>query len=373
MPAASRAQKIFEPMLKAADIQVNGTRPWDIQVHDDRFWRRVTLGGSMAFGESYMDGWWDCKELDGLVYRLTKERVREKVRGWSDTWLDVAAWFLNMQTRQRSKRVAREHYDLGNEFYEAFLDPYNQYTCGYFKDTDDLNEAQEKKLHLICRKLQLSKDDRVLDIGCGWGGFAKFASKHYGCHVTGITISEEQIRYAKEYCKGLPVDIQFKDYRDMQGSFDKVLICGMVEHVGYRNYRHIMEVVHRCLKQSGLFLLHTIGSTVSHTHGEPWIEKYIFPNSMLPSVAQVAKAAERLFVMEDLHNFGAYYDKTLLAWYDNFEKAWPRFRAQYGDRFYRMWRYYLLVCAGLFRARSTQLFQFVFSKEGVPGGYASVR
>jgi cyclopropane-fatty-acyl-phospholipid synthase len=270
-------------------------------------------------------------------------------------------------------RVAHEHYDLSPELYMSFLDPYNQYTCGYFKNTDDLNVAQEQKLDLMCKKLQLTKGDRVLDIGCGWGGFAKYAAEHYGAKVTGITLSKEQLEYAKGLTKGLDVELRLQDYRDLNGTFDKILICGMIEHVGYKNYREIMEVVERNLADDGLFLLHTIGYSRSVHATDPWIDKYIFPGGMPPSITQIGKSIERLFLVEDVHNFGAYYDKTLMAWFRNFDAAWPKFRAQYGERFYRMWKYYLLSCAGAFRARDIQLWQIVLSKKGVPGGYTSVR
>jgi cyclopropane-fatty-acyl-phospholipid synthase len=255
----------------------------------------------------------------------------------------------------------------------SFLDPYNQYTCGYISDTEELNTAQEKKLQLICDKLQLKPTDRVLDIGCGWGGFCKYAAETIGCQVAGVSISNEQIAYAKDFCKGLPVDIQKKDYRDLNGTYDKILICGMIEHVGYKNYRRIMKKVYELLPDHGLFLLHTIGNSTSMHNTDPWIAKYIFPNSMIPSVTQLTGAAEGLFVMEDWHNFGIHYVSTLKAWCKNFEKNWDSIRNTYGDRFFRMWRYYLLSCAGYFDSRKGQLWQVVFSKRGVPGGYYSLR
>lgn len=368
------AARTVRALLHEAGIEVNGGRPWDIRVHDERFYDRVIAQGSLGLGESYMDGWWDVPKLDECMFRLIRARIDQKVPLNFPTIIQfLKSRLLNLQTKRRGKRVGREHYDLGNEFYEALLDPYNQYTCGYFKDTSDLNIAQEQKLHLQCKKLQLKPTDRVLDIGCGWGGFSKFASQHYGCHVTGITISKEQAAYARDFCKGLPVEIIERDYRDMRGSFDKVLVCGMIEHVGYKNYRTMMEVVSRCLKDSGLFLLHTIGGNVSKVTAEPWITKYIFPNSMLPSMTQLTKAFEGLFIVEDWHNFGAYYEQTLLGWYQNFRAHWHRFRARYGDRFERMFEYYLLSCAGAFRARSMQLWQVVLVKDGAIGGYASVR
>ncbi len=372
--SANKAKNTIQALLSKAGIQINGDAPWDIQVHNEGLYRRLIAEGSLGLGEAYMDGWWDVKQLDEFFYKVFQARLYEGVDATlKGLFLYVQARLLNMQTRLRSKKVAREHYDLGNELYMAFLDPYNQYTCGYFKDTDDLNVAQEQKLELICQKLQLSETDRVLDIGCGWGGFAKYAASRYGCHVTGISISDQQIKYAKDYCAGLPATILKKDYRDLDEKFSKILICGMIEHVGYKNYRRIMKAVHRCLEDGGLFLLHTIGSNTSETYGNPWVMKYIFPNSMLPSARQIAAASEGLFVMEDWHNFGAHYAKTSKAWFDTFDANWEKLRKIYDERFYRMWKYYLLSFVGPFRARYLQLWQVVFSRGGVPGGYVAAR
>ena len=369
-----RSREIIEKILNTADIKINGDRPWDMKVNDERFYDRVLSKGTLGLGESYMDGWWECEAMDEAFFRVLKYSDSSAIdKNFSTLFHILKSKFFNFQTKSGSQKVIKEHYDLGNDLYMAFLDPYNQYTCGYFKDTDDLNEAQEKKLDLICKKLQLKSTDKVLDIGCGWGGFAKYAAEHYGCHVTGISISDEQINYAKGFTKGLPVDILKMDYRDLVGEYDKVLICGMIEHVGYKNYRKILEIVKDNLKEDGLFLLHTIGANESVTQGDYWTEKYIFPNSMLPSQKQIAAAAEGLFVMEDWHNFGQYYDKTLMAWYENFHKAWPSIKNKYDERFYRMFKYYLLSFAAMFRRRDVQLWQVVFSREGVLGGYESIR
>lgn len=366
-------QKIAE-LLSLAGLTINGPNPYDPQVHDERLYDRLIAGGSIAAGESYMDGWWDVACLDECIAKILNVYVDKKF----SMSLEILAYFfqafiLNLQSKSRAHQVAVEHYDLGNDLYLSFLDPYNQYTCGYFNDATNLNVAQEQKLDLICRKLGITKSDRVLDIGCGWGGFAKFAAERYGCHVTGISISDEQIKYAKQFTKDLPVEIKKMDYRDLSGTFDKIVIVGMIEHVGYKNYRTLMSVVRRVLKDDGLFLLHTIGGDESLRIGDPWTHKYIFSNGMVPSVAQLGAAFERFFIMEDWHNFSAYYDQTLMAWFKNFDTAWPTLKEKYGERFYRMWKYYLLSFAGSFRARRNQLWQVVLSKNGVPGGYRSVR
>jgi len=361
-------------LLEKADITVNGDKPWDIQVHDPRLWGRVLKQGNLGLGEAYMDGWWDVPALDQFIHKAVSARLERQIQfTWSDLLLMAKSYLFNMQSTSRASIVAEEHYDLDVEIYKSFLDPYNQYTCGYFKDTEDLNVAQEQKLDLICRKLGLKAGDRVLDIGCGWGGFAKFAAEKYGAHVVGITLSKEQLAYAKEFTKGLPVELRLQDYRDVREQFDHIVSVGMIEHVGYKNYREFMQVAERCLKPDGLFLLHTIGYPESIVAGDAWMSKYIFPNGLTPSIAQLASAAEKLFIIEDLHNFGAYYDKTLMAWFKNFDKSWSKLKEKYGERFYRMWKYYLLSCAGVFRSRNLELWQIVLSKNGVPGGYTSIR
>jgi cyclopropane-fatty-acyl-phospholipid synthase len=368
-------------LLDRADIRIGGDRPWDIQVHDDRFYARILAEGVLGVGESYMDGWWDCERLDDMFHRILAARLDQEIRqDWRMLVHLAVSRVMNLQSRRRSRHVVRRHYDLDTDLYMSFLDPYNQYTCAYFRGTDELDRAQEQKLELICRKLQLSAGDRVLDIGCGWGGFAKFAAEHYGCHVTGVTISPVQAAYARDFCRGLDVEILESDYRDLPqhipaGGVDKVLVCGMIEHVGYRNYRPLMQVVAHCLPARGLFLLHTIGGrSTKTTLQNRWLARYIFPNSMMPSLRQLAGAAEGELVLEDLHAFGPrHYEKTLLAWYDNFERNWHSISARHDDRFFRMWRFYLLHMAGSFRADQQHLWQIVFSKNGVGGEYAAVR
>ncbi len=363
-----------QKLISHAGIKINGPDPWDIKVHNERFYGRFLSGGSLALGESYMDGWWDVEKLDEFFNKIFSSKIEKKIRiSIPAISLFLRATILNTQNKIRAKKVAKEHYDLSHELYESFLDPYNQYTCGYWEKSKNLNDAQEAKLHLICKKLKLSPKDKVLDIGCGWGGFAKFASKNYKCHVTGITISDEQFKYAEKDCQGLPVKIIKLDYRDLKGKYDKILICGMLEHVGYKNYKTLMKIIHKSLKDDGLFLLHTIGKNTSSTIGDPWIDKYIFPNGMFPSVKQIGDSIEGLFIMEDWHNFGADYDKTLMAWFENFEKNWSKIKKNYDKKFYRMWKYYLLVFAGSFRSRKNQLWQLVLSKKGIEGGYKSVR
>jgi len=366
--------KTIQPLLESADIQINGSRPWDIQVYDDRLFERVIRKGSLGLGEAYMDKWWNAEALDRFFYKVLQAELDEKVMYKPVVILEYLKSLLtNRQSKRKAFEIADNHYNIGNRLYRTMLDKRMVYTCGYWQDADTLDEAQEDKLELVCQKIGLQEGQRVLDIGCGWGSFAKYAAENYGAEVVGITVSDEQVQLGREQCKGLPVEIRLQDYREINEPFDHIVSLGMIEHVGSKNYRTLMQVVHRCLKDEGVFLLHTIGSNRSVHTTDPWIEKYIFPNSHLPSTRQLALASEGLFVMEDWQNFGPYYDKTLMAWYQNFENHWDELKSNYSERFYRMWEYYLLSCAGSFRARKNQLWQIVFSKQGISGGFIPPR
>lgn len=328
--------------------------------------------GNLGFGEAYMDGAWEVDELDQFFCKLVGAKLPDQIKPSKILPHIIRAKYLNLQTKSRAWEVGEAHYDLGNEFYSAMLDPRMTYTCGYWKDANNLEEAQVAKLDLICRKLGLQPGMRFLDIGCGWGSLMAYAAEHYGVEAVGVTISKEQADWAKANYPHLSLDFRLMDYRDVNEKFDRIASVGMFEHVGSKNYRTFMNVAHRCLNPGGLFLLHTIGKNLRNSYPDPWIDKYIFPNGELPSIGQIGDAVDELFVVEDLHNFGADYDKTLMAWHKNFEQAWPRFRDELGERFYRMWRYYLLSCAGAFRARDIQLWQWVLAKDGVEGVYPRV-
>lgn len=367
-------QKTVSDILAVAGIKINGSDPWDLQIHNEKFYKRVLSQGTLGLGESYMDGWWDCAQLDEFICRALRADLYKHAKfGWKVMMEMLMDKALNMQAKGKAARNAQRHYDIGNRLYQLMLDKRMNYSCGYWKNTNSLDVAQENKLDLICRKIQLQAGQRVLDIGCGWGGFAKFAAERYGAEVVGVTVSHNQLALAKEMCKGLPVEIRLQDYRDVNEQFDHIVSIGMVEHVGYRNYRTFMQTAACCLKDDGLFLLHTIGHAFSKTSSDPFSNTYLFPNSLLPSVKQLAAAAEHIFLIEDLHNFGAHYDLTLMAWFKNFDSNWDELKEEYDERFYRMWKYYLLTYAGGFRARNNQLWQIVLSKKGVPGGYESVR
>jgi cyclopropane-fatty-acyl-phospholipid synthase len=362
-----KAKQVVERLFAESGVRINGQDPWDIRVHDDRMYARALRYKNLGLGESYMDGWWDCPRLDEFMCRILSGRIEGALKaGPRELLLSVRARLFNEQSRKKAREVVERHYDLSNRLFLSFLDPYNQYSCGYFTETDDLDRAQLNKLDLVCRKIGLHSSDHVLDIGSGWGGFAKYAAEQYGCTVTAVNISAEQNRRARALCKDLPVRILQCDYRELEETFDKIVSIGMFEHVGCKNYRNFMEVVRRCLKEGGVFLLHTIGRNESDVSTDPWINKYIFPNGMLPSAAQIGRAIDGLLVLEDWHNLGPHYDKTLMAWYRNFQKAWPGLEGEYDHRFKRMWDYYLLICAAAFRCRYNQLWQIVLTGYGTP-------
>ncbi len=371
----NKAKKIIESLLLKADIKINGSRAWDIQVHNERFYNRVLGQGSLGLGESYMEGWWDSESVDEFINRILLANIRKSLPISPGLIIDyLLARIINKQTKNKAKEVIDIHYDLGNDLYERMLDKRMVYTCAYWANTDDLDKAQEDKLDLICRKLNLKPGMKILDIGCGFGSFLKFAAEKYGIVGVGITLSKEQLTFAKKLCEKLPIEIRLQDYRDLNEKFDAVVSIGMFEAVGYKNFNKFMDVVYKCLPPHALFLLHTIGSNQrAYDTNNPWVERYIFPNGALPTISSIGKSFGSKFVMEDWHNFGLDYEKTLLAWENNFKKHWPEIASKYGKKFYRMWQFYLLSFAGSFRARNIQLWQIVLSKKGVVGGYRSIR
>ncbi|HVF68968.1 MAG TPA: cyclopropane fatty acyl phospholipid synthase [Xanthomonadales bacterium] len=385
----NKAEKELRKLFKIAGINVNGKNPWDIKVHNKRFFKRTLTDGPLGFGESYMDGDWDSEQLDETVARIQRAALGDKIKKNLPLILFLAkSKFIDVATIKKSYVVGRVHYGVGNELYERMLDRDMNYTCGYWKGLGDINtawknpknldKAEAAKLDLICRKLHLKPGMKVFDVGCGFGNFARFAAANYKVKVVGITITKEQAELARIRCKGLPVDIRLEDYREMKPEkFDRIVAIGMVEHVTHKHYEKFMQIMDSFLKPDGLFMIHTIGSPVSTTHADPWTEKYLFPNSHLASIAQIAKAAENKFLIEDLQNFGAYYYPTLMSWDRNFDKSWKELKRlypeKYDDRFYRMWKLYLLGSAGGFKARLMQLWQIVLSKSNTLEVYQSVR
>ncbi len=358
-------KKKVQQLLSAAGVEINGSRPWDITVHNEAFYPGVLRQSSLGLGEAYMDGWWDCPALDEFFCRLLSAGLENRLPfTWGLLWLYLRSNLFNRQKKPRAAGNVRSHYDLGNDLYECMLDKRMVYSCANWEQASSLDEAQEARLEFVCRKLDLQPGMKVLDIGCGWGSFAKYAAERYRAEVVGITLSPQQLQFSQQMCQGLPIELRLQDYRDVRETFDRIVSLGMFEHVGYRNYRTYMQVVRRCLRGGGLFYLGTIGTDQSTVCTDPWIEKYIFPGSMLPSLKQIAAAIEGLFIVEDFRNWRSYYDKTLMAWFTNFHNNWERLQARYGERFYRMWKYYLLTCAGTFRSRKTQVWQILLASIG---------
>ena len=363
----SSSERLVRRLLEKAGIDVDGGAPHDIIVHDRRVYARVIRDGSLGLGEAYVEGWWDSQAVDETLTRILRARLAD----WAGTsWLETASVLstkiVNLQSRRRAPQVAEQHYDIGNDLYRAMLDRRLVYTCAYWNGAQDLEEAQEAKLDLVCRKLGLDSGMRLLDLGCGFGGLARYAAEKYGARVTGLTLSKRQVDLGRELCAGLPVELRLQDYRDASGTYDRVVSVGILEHVGPRNYRTYMKVVDRCLAPGGISLFHTIVNPRSQTVGDPWITRYVFPNSSLASIAQLARAMEGLFLLDDLHAFGDDYDCTLMAWYRNLVRAWPQLKASYCERFYRIWTYYLLMSAAVFRTRQAQLVQAVISRADTP-------
>jgi len=363
------AESLVRELFGQADIEIGGSRPWDLTVRDPRFYERVLRDASIGFGESYMDEWWETPALDQLIDKLCRGNLKQKIQGsWRLKALTVKALLFNLQAKARSGASVEAHYDIGNDLYTRMLDERMVYTCGYWKDAKTLTEAQEAKLDLVCRKIGLEPGMRVLDLGCGWGGFASWAAEKYGCKVLGVTLSKDQVSLGNKLWgregKGLDVELRLCDYRDVGGRYDRVVSIGMMEHVGPKNHRDMMEVIERCLVDDGVALVHTIANNKSLRHGTPFIEKYIFPNAVAPSLEQIGRAIGGLLVMEDLHNIGEDYDPTLMAWWDNFDRTYSEISDRYDRRFYLMWKFYLLGAAGASRARDGQLYQMVLTRTG---------
>ena len=356
-----------EKLLEPAGICINGPNAWDIRVHDNRLFQRMLAHGNLGFGEAYMDGWWDCDAIDELFFRILRNRINKKIPTFGLLAGSLAGRIFNFQIPSRAFTIGERHYNTGNDLFTAMLDPGMNYSCAYWENCNNIEQAQQNKLRLIFDKLMLQPGMNVLDIGCGWGGAAMYAAKHYGAKVTGITVSSKQADFAREFCNDLPVSIKLCDYRDLNAKYDRVYSIGMFEHVGYKNYRRYFKVVERCLSPDGLCLLHTIGGNEPATSTDPWISKYIFPNSMIPSASQITAAYERTFALEDWHVFAHDYYLTLKSWHENVQKNRNMLANNYSERFFRMWEYYLLSCAGAFRARKLQVWQILLSPKGVTG------
>jgi cyclopropane-fatty-acyl-phospholipid synthase len=364
------AEAFFRDLLAQGGIAVGGDRPWDLQVRDRRAYERVLRDGSVGFGEAFMEGWLDCERVDQMADRAYRAGLTDKVDVRTAVFEAFKARVNPFGSRGRSFEIGRRHYDIGNDLFEVMLDSRMIYSCGYWHRADTLERAQRDKLELICRKLQLEPGMRLLDIGCGWGGLAGYAAENFGARVVGVTVSERQVELGTRRCAALPVELRLCDYRDLDERFDRVVSVGMFEHVGRRHYGDFFAACDRCLAPSGILLLHTVGY-LREEPINPWYDKYVMPGVEFPTVANIAQNAGPNLVLEDFHTWeGAHYDRTLMAWFNRFDAGWPGLRESYGETFYRMWKLYLQGCAGAFRAERMRVWQIVFSKGGIPGGYA---
>ena len=368
-------RRVVTDLFAQAGVVIGGSNPWDIQLHNDRLFRRVLASGSLGLGEAYMDGDWDCAALDQFFDRVISARLGDQLGLTLNlAVLRTAARLQNRQSVARSKDVAYAHYDLPVDIFEASFDKRLTASCGYWKSSSNLDAAQEAKLDLICRKVGLQPQHTILDIGCGWGSFIGFAAERYHATCSGVSVSAAQVEYIKKRYHQLAVNPLLLDYRKYAGpKVDRVISVGMFEHVGSKNYRTYFERAREYLKDDGLFLLHTIWENERYPVIDPWQDKYIFPNGDLPSLGEITTAVEGLFVVEDVHNFGADYDKTLMSWNSNFQSRRDEMASKHGDRFCRMWEYYLLQNAAAFRCRYISVGQLVLSPRGLRGGYEAIR
>lgn len=356
------AETTIKDLLLTADIRCDGQRAWDLDVRDSRFFDRILRDGSIGLGESYMDGWWDCRALDDLCNRILSADLASRARRSPGlATLSVASHLRAVLNPGSRIGMIGKHYDTGNDLFECMLDSKMMYSCAYWKTARNLEEAQIEKLELACDKLEIKSTHRVLDIGCGWGGFCIHAAQAHGVSAVGVTISAQQAELAARRAEGLPVTIERKDYRKIEGKFDRIASFGMFEHVHRVDYRIFFRKAHSLLSTNGLFLLHTIVNNGKGTRPDPWLQKYIFPDTLTPSPSHLTEAMDDLFVVEDVHNIGPHYDPTCMAWGDRFLEAWPKLSARYDERFKRLWIYYLRMAAGTFRSRTSQVFQLVLA------------
>lgn len=359
------AESDVRALLARAGVAVGGGRPWDIRVGDARFYKRVLTGGSLAAGETYVDGWWESDRLDEFFHRVFKAGLYERLA--FDPWSSLrlrARRILDGGLPPRSSGGDGLRRVLGNDLFRAMLGARMSSTCAYWKDARGLDAAEEAKLELVCRKLELKPGLSVLDLGCGWGAFARYAAERHGVSVVGVDIADDQVALGRELCKGLPVALRVQDHREVRGRFDRVVSIGLMEHVPPKEHRASMAAAAQCLKADGIALVHAVARNAAGRARDPWLERTVLPRGAAPSLAGLAGAMEGSFVVEDVHNLGPHYDPTLLAWHENLALRWPELRGKYGDRLYRTLKFCLLSAAGSFRARRAQLFQIVLTRPG---------
>ena len=352
-------------------------------IHDERFFVRAVTGADVGIGESYMDGDWTTPDLVSLV-RLAVRNLRtldarHKILSGLRALAERARHSLRANTIRGSQRNIHAHYDLGNDFYRLFLDESMTYSCAYFRAKDDsLEQAQRQKLDLICQKLQIEPGDRVLEIGCGWGGFAMHAARCYGAYVTAVTISPAQYQYVKEALSKAEVApgcvrLVLEDYRRLEGHYDKIVSIEMFEAVGLPRYDHFFGACDRLLTPDGSMLLQTITMPEQQVTGYrkrvDWIQTYIFPGSELAALGEILRSLGRRTELALAHaeNLGGHYARTLALWRERFFRHLADAREMgFDERFQRMWDFYLGWCEGAFRERYINVAQLLLAKNGTP-------
>ena len=354
-----------------------------INIKNERFFKRVVLGGDIAFGEAYVDGDWDTPDITSVIRWMIINVEDSGVMSGSKS---KAAFFnllgqvnrVGHLVKRNSKAGSQQniafHYDLSNDFYSKWLDPTMTYSCGYFEDQETtLEESQTKKYQLLCDDLSLQPSDHVLEIGCGWGGFMEHAVSKYGCKYTGVTISKEQLKFAKERAKKLgiedKVELLFCDYRDLDGQFDKIVSIEMIEAVGHEYLPVYFGKLQSLLTKQGLLVVQAITSPDSRYNefrkGVDWIQKHIFPGSLLPSVAAMTEAVRKSGDMHlvNLRDIGTHYATTLSLWRDAFNKEWDQINPLgFDEAFKRKWNYYLSYCEAAFEMRNISDVQLTWSR-----------
>mmetsp|Transcript_37565 Transcript_37565/g.87936 ORF Transcript_37565/g.87936 Transcript_37565/m.87936 type:complete len:496 (+) Transcript_37565:76-1563(+) len=352
-----------------------------VKITDDSAWWDIIIRGNLGIAEAWMHGKAEVEPLPMFIKLLNGTSIGTRRTQGSDflsTFVNViaaplgmAAQTINQQTRKLSKRVAEVHYDAGNDLYEKMLGPSMSYTCAYWKDANNLDEAQTAKFNLIFRKLQLppSEHMKVADLGMGWGTLASYVHRESqgSAEVIGVSLSKEQVSWAQANLQKPGLRFIWQDYREIcedpaqMGTFDRVYSVGMLEHVGYKNHAGFFKCIKALLKPDGLAVVHSIGEPDFVPVSDAFLDKYIFPGAVIPTLSSLTANFEKDFILEDFHNFGHDYAKTLAAWSVNAEEFFRENPTAYSEEFKRMWRYYLQMCEALFELRINQLWQFVLS------------
>lgn len=362
-PSAAFAFELWD----GEDLVVGDEPQVVLRFHSEKAFGAMLSRGFAGFGESYMAG--DIA-VEGDLQELLRLGIAAHVDSGRMSLADKARLFLScLKCRNTASQAARNiacHYDRGNDLYQLYLDRTMTYSCAYFKDErDSLEQAQLNKYEHICRKLMLEPDESLLDLGCGWGGMLIYAAQHHGIRGLGNTISQNQYAYADQKSRSLGlnhrIDVALMDYRDLSGSFDKVVSIGMFEHVGKKFIPAFMQRISRILKKGGLGLLHTIGRDATASV-DPWINRYIFPGGYLAPLAEIIDhmSSAGLMVL-DIENLRMHYARTLDLWAENFDRNAENAKAMFGEPFVRMWRLFLHASAANFKFGGNRLYQILFS------------